>query len=144
LALMTATSFEKRSYEPIDSVDQASCQPNFAVVAYPGYMLVRPRANLLTESNVLAEYIRIPQGTGPMFLVHATDDHEPGAPPEQSVALYLALRQAGVPAELHIYSVGRHGFGVRKTDLPVSKWTDRCAEWMRQQGILPPPSPGTK
>ena len=72
LAVMTAISFEKRSYEPIDEVDRASCRPDFAVVAYPGYILTRP------GSDVLAEYIRIPKGTGPMFLVHASDDDERG------------------------------------------------------------------
>src|SRR5437764_720792 len=78
LAVMTAISFEKPSYEPIDEVDRASCRPNFAVVAYPGYILTRP------GSGVLADYIRIPKGTGPMFLVHASDDDERGAQPEQS------------------------------------------------------------
>ena len=89
LAVMTAISFEKPSYEPIDEVDRASCRPDFAVVAYPGYILTRP------GSDVLADYIRIPKGTGPMFLVHASDDDERGAQPEQSLALYRALR---VPA----------------------------------------------
>ncbi len=112
LAVMTAISFEKRSYEPIDEVDRSSCRPDFAVVAYPGYILTRP------GSAVLAEYLRIPKGTGPMFLVHASDDDEPGAQPEQSLALYRALRDAGVPAELHIYDEGGHGFGVRKTGRP--------------------------
>ena len=70
---------------------------------------------------------RIPKGTGPIFLVHASDDDEPGAQPEQSLALYRALRDAGVPVELHIYVEGGHGFGVRKTGRPVSSWTERCA-----------------
>jgi acetyl esterase/lipase len=131
LAVMTAISFEKRSYEPIDDVDRSSCRPNFAVVAYPGYILVRP------GSDVLAEYMRIPKGTGPMFLVHATDDDERGSQPEQSLALYRALRDAGVPAELHIYDTGGHGFGARKSSRPVSNWMDRCAEWLKHRGILP-------
>jgi predicted amidohydrolase/acetyl esterase/lipase len=131
LAVMTAISFEKRSYEPIDDVDRLSCRPNFAVVAYPGYILARP------GSAVLAESIRIPQGTGPMFLVHASDDDEPGAQPEQSLALYRALRDAKVPAELHIYDQGGHGFGVRKTRRPISNWPERCAEWLKQRGVLP-------
>jgi acetyl esterase/lipase len=131
LAVMSATSFDRRSYEPIDDVDRASCRPNFAVVAYPGYILARP------GSDELAGYMRIPEGTGPMFLVHASDDDEPGAQPEQSIALYRALRRAGVPAELHIYDEGGHGFGVRKRGLPVSTWTRRCAEWLMHQGILP-------
>jgi predicted amidohydrolase/dienelactone hydrolase len=131
LAVMTAISFEKPSYEPIDAVDKASCRPDFAVAAYPGYILTRP------GSDTLAEYIRIPKGTGPMFLVHASDDDERGAQPEQSLALYRALRGAGVPVELHIYDEGGHGFGVRKASRPVSDWPERCAEWLKHRGILP-------
>jgi acetyl esterase/lipase/predicted amidohydrolase len=130
LAVMTAISSEKRSYEPVDEVDRSSCRPNFAVAAYPGYILERP------GSPVLAEYMRIPKGTAPIFLVHASDDAEPGAQPEQSLALYRALRDAGVPVELHIYEEGGHGFGVRKTNQPISNWTERCAEWLKQRGIL--------
>jgi predicted amidohydrolase/acetyl esterase/lipase len=130
LAVMTAISFEKRSYEPIDEVDRSSCRPNFAVAAYPGYILTRP------GSAVLAEYLHIPKETGPMFLVHASDDKEPGAQPEQSLALYRALRDAGVPVELHIYNDGGHGFGVRTSAGPVSSWRERCAEWLTHRGIL--------
>ena len=131
LAVMTAISFEKPAYEPIDDVDRASCRPDFAVVAYPGYILTRP------GSDVLADGVRIPKGTGPIFIVHASDDDEPGAKLEQSLALYRALRNAGVPVELHIYDEGGHGFGVRKSRLPVSRWPDRCAEWFRHRGFLP-------
>jgi predicted amidohydrolase/acetyl esterase/lipase len=131
LAAMAAISFEKPSYAPIDEADRASCRPDFAVVAYPGYILTRP------GSGDLADYIRIPRGTGPMFLVHASDDDEPGAQPEQSLALYRALRGAGVPAELHVYDEGGHGFGVRDSRRPASRWTARCAEWLRHRGILP-------
>jgi predicted amidohydrolase/acetyl esterase/lipase len=131
LAVMTAISFEKRSYEPIDDVDRLSCRPNFAVVAYPGYILARP------GSPDLAQYMRIPKGTGPMFLAHASDDDEPGSQPEQSLALYRVLRDAGVPAELHIYDEGGHGFGVRKTGRPVANWSERCALWLKHRGFLP-------
>ncbi len=130
LAVMTAISFRQRAYEPIDEVDRVSCQPNFAIVAYPGYILAR------RGTSELADYLRIPQGTCPMFLVHASNDQEPGAQPEQSLALYGALRQAGVPVEMHIYEEGRHGFGVRKSELPVSNWTHRCVDWLTRRGIL--------
>lgn len=131
LAVMTSIAFAQRAYEPIDDVDLVSCQPNFAIVAYPGYILAR------RDAHELADYVQIPAGTCPMFLVHASDDQEPGAQPEQSLALYGALRRAGVPVELHIYEEGRHGFGVRKNALPVASWTTRCAEWLARRGILP-------
>jgi predicted amidohydrolase/acetyl esterase/lipase len=137
LAVMTAISFEKRSYSTIDEVDRSSCRPNFAIVAYPGYILERP------GSAVLADYLRIPKGAGPMFLVHASDDDERGAQPEQSLALYRALRETGVPAELHIYADGGHGFGARKARGSASDWTERCAVWLKHQGILRSESHGS-
>jgi acetyl esterase/lipase len=133
LAIKTATSFHKPAYQPIDQVDELSCQPNFTVAAYSGYLL----ANFEHPGDFkLAADLSIPADTGPMFLVHATDDAERGAPPEQSLGMYRALREAGVSAELHIYASGGHGFGVRATEEPFSKWTDRCAEWLKQQAIL--------
>ncbi|MFO0887746.1 MAG: alpha/beta hydrolase [Isosphaeraceae bacterium] len=130
LALRAATSFERRAYDPIDEIDRASCKPDFAVIAYPGYILAR------CGHPELSDTVRVPRGTGPVFIVHASDDEEPGAQPEQSLALYAALRGTGVPTELHIYDQGRHGFGVRASGLPVSHWTARCAEWLRHRGFL--------
>jgi acetyl esterase/lipase len=129
LAVMTATYFDKRAYEPIDDIDKVSCRPNFAVAVYPGYLLPED-----TETDVLAPYIRIPAETPPIFLVHASDDPESG--PEHSVAMYLALKRARVPAELHVYAAGGHGFGVRKSSQPCSTWTDRCIDWLRSQRVL--------
>jgi dipeptidyl aminopeptidase/acylaminoacyl peptidase len=57
---------------------------------------------------------------------------------ENSVMLYLALKRAGVPAELHVYAAGGHGFGLRPSKLPASQWPKRCEEWLRAQGILGP------
>ena len=71
-------------------------------------------------------------------IVHAGDDPESG--PENSAAMYLALRRAKIPSELHIYARGGHGFGVRKTGQPCSTWTDRCVAWLRIQGLLPSPT----
>ena len=131
LAVMTATNFDKRAYEPIDDIDKVSCRPNFAVAVYPGYLLPEDE-----DTDVLAPYIRIPAGTPPIFLVHASDDPESG--PEHSVAMYLALKRAGVPSELHVYTAGGHGFGVRKSSRPCSTWPERCVAWLRSQGVLKP------
>jgi len=54
------------------------------------------------------------------------------------VEMFLALRKAGVPAELHVYATGGHGFGLRPNDKPCSTWPQRCADWMKDQGILKP------
>lgn len=130
LAIATATNFDQRKYEPMDEIDKVSCRPDFAVAAYPGYLVDIKTWELLPS-------IRIPAGTPPVFLVHAFGDTEPGANPAHSAVMFLALKKAGVPAELHIYGAGDHGFGVRKTSLPVSTWGDRCIEWLRNLGMLP-------
>jgi acetyl esterase/lipase len=127
LAAATATSFDQRTYEPLDDVDRISCRPDFAILLYPGYLVV---------NGTLAPSIRIPAGTPPFFLVHASDDSV--APAEHSVVMYLALKRAGVSAELHVYATGGHGLGVRRGDHPSCTWPERCAEWLRDRGVLNP------
>jgi acetyl esterase/lipase len=86
----------------------------------------------------IAPGLRIPAGTPPVFLAHGGADII--SPPEHSVLMYLALRKAGVPAELHIYATAAHDFGVRPSDHPCSTWTQACANWLRHQGFLKPPT----
>jgi acetyl esterase/lipase len=131
LTLATATNFDRRAYAPIDDVDKVSCRPDFAILVYPGYLVPKGQ-------GTLAPSIRIPAETPPVLLVHAGDDRVSDA--DNSVVMYQALKQAGIPAELHLYAAGGHGFGVRKTDQPCSSWTERCADWLRARGV-PGPSP---
>ena len=131
LAMATATSFDKRTYDPIDGVDKISCRPDFAIAVYSGFLKVK-------DKDELAPGQRIPAGTPPIFLVHGGDDII--SPPEHSVLMYLALKRSGVPAELHIYANTAHDFGVRTNAHPYSKWTESCANWLRDQGFLKEPS----
>lgn len=131
LAVATATGYDHRTYEPIDDIDKLSCRPDFAVAAYSGYFVA-------PETGTLASYIRIPRKTPPVFLVHAADDSMSSV--DNSVAMFGALKRVGIPTELHVYGSGGHGFGVRKSDLPCSTWTDRCAAWLRTLGMLNPGS----
>jgi acetyl esterase/lipase len=126
LAAWTATTFDKRAYDPLDASDQASCRPDFAVMIYPGFLVKRKTTELSPE-------IRVTPQTPPCFFAQAGDDHV-GA--ENSVGMYLALKRAGVSAELHIYASGGHGFGMRPTGKPVTTWPKRYEEWMRDMGIL--------
>jgi acetyl esterase/lipase len=123
LAVATAASFDKRTYEPVDAIDEISCRPDFAIAAYSGYL-----------KEELAGNLRIPTNMPPVFLVHGDEDLV--SSPEHSVATYLALKRAGVSAELHIYAGTAHDFGVRPGDRPFASWTQACAAWMRQQGFL--------
>ena len=129
LALATATGFEKRSYEPVDDIDKVSCRPDFAIAAYSGYLKAK-------DKDELAPTLRIPTGTPPIFLVHGGADII--STPEHSVFMYLALKRAGIPAELHIYAGAAHDFAVRPVGHACATWTARCIDWLGNQGFLKP------
>jgi acetyl esterase/lipase len=129
LALATATSFEKRTYAPIDAVDEVSCRPDFAVLCYSGYLKAK-------DKDEIAPGIHIPADTPPILLVHSSDDKI--SPAEHSVIMYLALKRAGIPAELHVYATGDHDFGVRQNEKLPSSWTELCIKWLRSRSLLPP------
>lgn len=132
LALATATSFGTRTYEPVDAVDQVSCRPDFAIGCYSGYLKAK-------DKDEIAAGIRIPADTPPIFLAHASDDSEKvgGSLSEHSAIMYLALKRAGVPAELHIYATGNHDFGVRQSDkLLTSSWPKLCVNWLGSHDLL--------
>jgi acetyl esterase/lipase len=126
LTAWTSTNFDKRSYEPVDDADKASCRPDFTVLIYPGYLVEKDRLELRPD-------IRVTKDSPPTFFAHATDDP---VTPDSSVAMYLALKKVKVPAELHLYASGGHGFGLRKSNHPCSTWPQRCADWMKAQGLL--------
>jgi acetyl esterase/lipase len=132
LAVATATGFEKRTYEPVDDIDKVSCRPDFAIAAYSGYLKAK-------DKDELAPGLRVPAKAPPVFLVHGGADII--SDPNHSVVMYMALKRAGVPAELHIYAGAAHDFAVRKVDHPCGAWTDTCLDWMRNQGFLKPAKP---
>ncbi|MCL4191405.1 MAG: alpha/beta hydrolase [Thermoguttaceae bacterium] len=124
LAAVASTNFDQRTYAPVDDVDQTSCRPDFTVLIYPAY---------LAEGLSLLPEIRVSSETPPVFFVHAGDDR---ISPENSISMYLALKAAGVPAELHVFGAGGHGFGLRPSEHPVSKWPVLCEQWMRSRGLV--------
>jgi acetyl esterase/lipase len=99
----------------------AASRPSFSAPIYP----------------FVEEDVKVPAGAPPLFLVHADDDKTLN-PVDHSVRLYTAWKQAGIPAELHIYSKGGHGFGMRKVPIPAATWTDRLRDWLDTQGLLKP------
>jgi acetyl esterase/lipase len=126
LTAWTSTNFDKRSYERVDAVDEVNCRPDFTVLIYPAYLLVKGKLELAPD-------IRVTKETPQTFFAHAADD---GVSPQNSVVMWQALKKAGVPAELHVYASGGHGFGLRPSDQPCSTWPQRCADWMRSRGLL--------
>lgn len=129
LALATATSFEKRKYEPIDGIDEASCRPDFAVACYSGYLKAK-------DKDAIPATMHVPADTPPVLLAHSSDDQI--SDPENSVIMYLALKRAKVPTELHMYATGDHDFGVRQNDKLPASWTGLCLRWLHSQRLFEP------
>jgi|GEM_PF-166779 len=127
LTAWAATNFDKRAYEPIDDTDKLSCRPDFAVLIYPGGLV--DRAN----PDQLAPEIRVSKTTPPCFFALAYNDN---GPLDGSLKMVAALKKAGVPAEMHIYAQGGHGFGMRSGERPHATWPTRCAEWLKSEGFL--------
>jgi gluconolactonase len=127
LTAWAATNSDRRAYDAIDDTDKASCRPDFAVLIYPGGLV--DRAN----REQLAPEIRVSKDTPPCFFALAYNDN---GPLDGSLKLIAALKKAGVPAELHVYSAGGHGFGMRAAEKPHATWPKRCEEWMRTEGFL--------
>ncbi len=129
LTANVSTNYDKRAYDAVDDADKQSCRPDFAVLVYPGGVLDK------TDKEKIRDQIRITKDTPPSFLVVSTDDA--GSAPG-TIRLYLALRAAGVSAELHVYATGGHGYGMRKMDKPCASWPQRCEDWLRSRGLLTP------
>jgi acetyl esterase/lipase len=148
LAATAGTRFDDGRAGAEDPVERASSRPDFLVLVYPVISFTEPwthqgsRRNLLGDgagpdlAAALSAEKQVTARTPPAFLVHTSGDR--GVPAENSVAFYLALRAAGVPAEMHVYERGEHGFGLARRDPVLSKWPDRLREWLEVRGVLRP------
>lgn len=146
LASTAATHFDAGQADASDTIDRVSCRPDFAVLCYPVISFTAPFTHRGSLKNLLgadpdpklvqslSNETQVTKQTPPTFLFHTNADT--GVPPENSIAFYLALRKAGVPAELHIYEQGRHGLGLAADVPAVSSWPTRCADWLKTRGIL--------
>jgi len=126
LAAAVSTHYEQRLYPRVDTADDLSCRPDFAVVVYPGYLALEDKGLAFSTD------IPVTKETPPTFLVQAEDDT---VHVENAVEYFLALKGAGVPAELHVYAEGGHGYGLRRTKLPVTGWPDLVDVWMKTIGV---------
>jgi acetyl esterase/lipase len=146
LASTAATHFDRGNKKSDDPIERQSCRPDFAILCYPviafgeSYTHTGSQRNLLGENadpKLIAEFSnekQVTRDTPPTFLWHTTEDK--AVPPENSVRFYLALRRAGVSAELHIFEHGRHGLGLAKDIPAVSLWPKLCEEWLRGREFL--------
>jgi acetyl esterase/lipase len=127
LAAAAATNYEKRTYDATDEADTESCRPDFVVLIYPAYLALK------SEHDKLSPELKVNGRTPPTFLAQTQDD---AVGVWGSMTYALALQSARVPAELHIYPTGGHGYGLRATSKAVTTWPQRAEEWLRGRGIL--------
>lgn len=114
-----STRFEKRVYPAVDAADRESCRPDFAVALYPGH---------LRTWFTLHPEIRLTRQTPPTFLLRAENDDVNSI--SNSLVYYTALLNAGVPVEMHFYATGKHEFGLRQTQDPITRWPELVEKWL--------------
>ncbi len=137
LAAAVSTHFSQRTYSPVDDADRISCRPDFALVIYPGHLWVHEDDDATTRDPTdlrLRPDIVVRADSPPSFLLQAEDDHVDGV--EQSLAYYVALKKAGVSAEMHLYAQGGHAFGLRPSQLPIAQWPSLAETWLRTIGMI--------
>jgi acetyl esterase/lipase len=127
LSATLSTNYGQRTYEAVDDADKDSCRPDFTVLIYPAYLVTGK------ENDRLAPELKVTKETPPTFLVYTEDDpiHV-----ECGLFYYLALLKAKVPAEMHIYPKGGHGYGLRPSANVVSAWPKRAEDWLHSLGLL--------
>lgn len=128
LSAALSTHYEKRLYDPVDSADKQSCRPDFAVILYPGYLAIAEQGMAPNPE------IHPTADTPPSFILQAEDDT---VHVENAVVYFSVLKAANVPVELHIYAEGGHGYGLRRTALPVTGWPALVETWLHTINMIP-------
>jgi acetyl esterase/lipase len=123
-----STHFDKRLYPAVDAADKESCRPDFAIALYPGHL------SKDDETCELNPNIPVTSNTPPTFLLQAEDD--PVNSVNNSLVYYIALKDAGVPVEMHLYAQGGHAFGVRRTKFPITDWPNLVETWLKTVGMI--------
>lgn len=149
LASSAITHFHDGTADADDVIEKVSSRPDFAVLCYPVIMFDSEFTHRGSQRNLLGDDAdqelidslssekQVTEKTPPTFLFHTNADK--GVPPENSIFFYLALRRAGVPAELHVFETGRHGVGLGKSILGTGDWSVACAKWLANRGVIAKP-----
>lgn len=145
LASSTGTHFDAGNNNSSDPIEHQSSKPDFMILAYPVITFEEPylhrgsRDALLGPHpdaalvQLLSNERQVTKETPPTFLFHTSDDDV--VPVQNSIEFYLALRDAGVPAEMHIYQHGKHGVGLARNDPQLASWPDLLADWLKARGL---------
>jgi acetyl esterase/lipase len=146
LAATAGTHFVDAKADAADPIDRVDARPDFLILAYPVISMADPLAPKASKENLLgpapdqklidltSNERHVTARTPPTFLFHTDDDN--GVRVENAVEFYMALKKAGVPAEMHIYAHGKHGVGLGTTDPILATWPARLADWLRGRGLL--------
>lgn len=127
LAALVSNNPSKPTYEPADAADQSNARPDFTILIYPAYLAADK------EMTTVSPALPISDKTPPTLLIQAEDDP---IPVEGTLVYYRALKAANVPAEMHLYPAGGHGYGLRSPVAPLNGWPKRTQEWLRSLGLL--------
>ena len=145
LASAASTHFDAGRAQAADPIDRVSSRPDFAVLAYPVISFIEPWTHQGSKTNLLGDApdpqvarglssdTQVTAATPPTFIYHTNADT--AVPVENSVAYFLALRKAGVPAELHVFKDGAHGTGLGQQDPALAVWPTLLANWLRASGF---------
>jgi acetyl esterase/lipase len=141
LASTLGTHFDNGDPKATDSIEQLSSRPDFMILIYPVISMSKNIMHAGSRNSLIGNHptdelaklysneLQVTKETPPTFLVHATDDK--GVPVENSLLFYQALKDNNVPAEMHIYPKGGHGFGLALGKGYLETWTDRLIDWLR-------------
>jgi acetyl esterase/lipase len=126
LAATLSTNNEARTYDAVDEADKLSCRPDFTILIYPAYLVD-------SKTNAVSPELKVTQETPPTFIAMTADD---AVRVEGALFYYLAMKNAKVPAEMHLYPHGGHGYGLRASKHLVSSWPARVEDWMRSRELI--------
>jgi acetyl esterase/lipase len=129
LTVMSGVQYNTKCYEPIDEADSVSSRPDFICPIYAAYLADGYKDNVAE----LGSLVTVTKDTPPTFMAVTWGDKFRGA---QSALLFARLREFGVPAEIHAYAKGGHGYGIRPSDNPVSQWHHNLEAWLQATGFL--------
>jgi acetyl esterase/lipase len=124
-----------RSYPQVDAADAESVRPDFAIVLYPGHLWGGDKHQLFDKDDLkLKPFDPISTDAPPTFIIQAEDD--PMDDVRHSITYFLALKQAAVPVEIHLFAHGGHAFGLRPTTMPITHWPALAEQWLHSIGML--------
>lgn len=127
LVAAISTHFKQRLYPVVDAADKESCRPDFAIALYSGHLLIDENKFELSPD------LPVTKQTPPTFLLHAEND--PVDNVNESLIYYIALKNAGVPVEMHLYAEGGHAFGLRPSKFPITEWPQLVETWLKTVGM---------